>query len=159
MTTLKQNRVLQIIHENPRISLRAAMLRSGYSIHTANHPRDLINSQGWKELMERFLPDIKVINTHSELLDASRIKKMTLGRNKSDEFIKSLFRPLKKSGIRLLDIKNIGSRRVIFYSAPDNSKRLSALDMAYRVKGYYSSRGSVGKGPLVKVSFVKEQLM
>ena len=57
MATIKQQRAVQKILENPRLPVGRAMIESGYSTNTAVHPSDLMRSKGFKELLDCYLPD------------------------------------------------------------------------------------------------------
>ena len=113
MPTLKQKRVAKKILENPRISLYKAMREAGYSRNTAIHPKDLINSKGWGELIDDVFPDELLVTTHRELFDA---KKIILSRTE-------------------------GKTEVIA-EIPDWKTRLKAVVMAYKLKGLYPDRRS-----------------
>lgn len=71
--TLKQKRTLDAILENPRISKRQAMLKGGYSQAMADHPQDLDGTEGWQYLLQKYLPDNKILNKVDEGLEANRV--------------------------------------------------------------------------------------
>lgn len=71
--TLKQKLVAKKILENPGLPISTAMKQVGYSENTATNPKDLTESKGWQELMDKYLPDPDVIQTHKEGLKANKI--------------------------------------------------------------------------------------
>lgn len=73
MPTLKQKMAAKKILENPAMPLGQAMREVGYDEATATHPKDLTESKGWKELMEKFLPDEKLFKKHDQALEAIKI--------------------------------------------------------------------------------------
>jgi len=82
----------------------------GYSPKTAKNPRNLTNSKGWRELMREYLPDEIVVRKHRELLEAKRIYRI---REKGKVVIET----------EELDVQSVGK----------------ALELAYKIKGYFST--------------------
>jgi hypothetical protein len=72
MATLKQKLALKKITEEHRPVSRA-MLEVGYTPHTASKPSNLTDSKGWKELVETYLPDDKLLEVHNKALNATKI--------------------------------------------------------------------------------------
>ena len=78
-----------------------AMRESGYSEKTSLTPSKLTNSDGWKALMQEYLPDNLLARKHNELLE-------------------------DKQAIH----------------------RLSALNLAYKIKGKYQDTEAIGLPPI-----------
>jgi hypothetical protein len=57
MATSKQRKTAEILVENRGKSVSGAMREAGYSGATAKNPKNLTESDGWQELMDKFLPD------------------------------------------------------------------------------------------------------
>lgn len=87
MPTLKQARVIKDLSENPRKSIRQAMLKAGYSLNTANRPSDMTESIAWKTEMQKYLPDHKLFKTHEEALQATKWNDFT-GDREADHSIR-----------------------------------------------------------------------
>lgn len=85
--TIKQRLVLKKIVENPRKSISGAMREVGYSSNTAVDPGNLTRSKGWKELMEQFLPDDKLLTKHNEAMEATKWNDFT-GDREEDHAIR-----------------------------------------------------------------------
>ena len=73
MTTIRQKLVAKEITENNRISISKAMKKVGYAPSTATKPSNLTKSKGWNELMEKYLPDNELLETHKRALKATKI--------------------------------------------------------------------------------------
>src|SRR4051794_31110861 len=69
MPTVKQKRtVIRIVENGGNVS--QAMIDVGYSPATAKTPQKLTESDGFKELLDTYLPDDRVLATHAGLLNA-----------------------------------------------------------------------------------------
>ena len=71
MVTIKQEEAAKIITENHG-NVSKTMRRVGYAENTAKKPQNLTESNGWKELMEQYLPDKDLTKVHKEGLKATR---------------------------------------------------------------------------------------
>ena len=72
--TLKQKAVAKKILENPSKPLGQAMREAGYSENSAIAPtKNLTSSEGWQELMNKYLPDPDVFEVHQQGLKANKI--------------------------------------------------------------------------------------
>lgn len=68
MATYKQKIVASKLAENGG-NIGRAMIAAGYSKATAKTPQKLTRSKGWQQLVDKFLPDAKLLKVHSELLE------------------------------------------------------------------------------------------
>lgn len=68
MVTIKQEQAFKEITENHR-SVSSAMRMVGYDDDTASKPSNLTKSKGWKELMDKYLPDSLLVEKHNALLN------------------------------------------------------------------------------------------
>lgn len=109
MPTNKQKIVAKDLMENHGKPISQAMLDAGYDATTAKNPSNLTNSIGWQELMDKYLPDDLVLDTHKAGLEATKQLSVRGGRDanaESDDFIE----------------------------VPDHPTRLKAVELAYKVK-------------------------
>lgn len=53
-------------------NIAKGMRAAKYAKSTTNRPEVLTKSKAWPELMEEYLPDLKLAQKHSELLDSER---------------------------------------------------------------------------------------
>jgi hypothetical protein len=72
MATIKQKLAVQKTVENGG-SVSRAMLDAGYKPATAKNPSKLTESKAWPALLEKYLPDEKLLATHDEALEATKI--------------------------------------------------------------------------------------
>jgi phage terminase small subunit len=110
--TLKQKKALSLVVGNGG-NITKAMLDAGYSPNTANTPSKLTDSKQFQILLAQYLPDDKLLEKHSELLN----KKEVIARNN-----------VKSGEIEVIPTGEIDPQAV-----------KSALDMAYKLKGSYSA--------------------
>ena len=108
--TLKQKAVAKQIVENHGMPISKAMINAGYDLDTAKNPKNLTESKGWAELMDKYLPDDLVLNTH-----------------------KAGFTAMKQLSVR--GGKDANAESDDFIEVEDHPTRLKAVEMAYRVKG------------------------
>lgn len=110
MATNKQKALAKKIAENPSLPMKTAMMEVGYAENTAIAPRNVTESKAWPELLEKYLPDDKVLSTHEAGLEANKI-------------------------ISAKIIGNANENTDDFIEVPDHPTRLKAVELAYKVKG------------------------
>lgn len=71
MATEKQKRALDILAENGG-NVSKAMEEAGYSPATAKTPQKLTTSKGWLELLDKSIPDKKLLKVLDEGLEAGK---------------------------------------------------------------------------------------
>jgi hypothetical protein len=71
--TLKQENTVKDLLENAGKPIGKAMLENGYAPATAKNPKELTDSKAWPELLEKYLPDDKLLKVHDEGLTATKI--------------------------------------------------------------------------------------
>ena len=52
------------------------MKEAGYSDATARNPKNLTQSDAWKDLLEKALPDKKLLQVHKKILNAQKLEHM-----------------------------------------------------------------------------------
>lgn len=81
MPTIRQKRAFDKVLKGMPIT--HAMKEVGYSETTSANTGKLTNSDGWKELMDKHLPDEKLAEKHNEFLNSDRqeigIKALDMG--------------------------------------------------------------------------------
>jgi len=108
--TIKQKLAAQKILENHG-NISRAMLEVGYSPATAKTPQNLTQSKGWNELIEKYLPDDKLLQKHDEALEATK----TVSAVKTS--------------------RDATADSTDFIDVPDYPTRLRAVELGYKVKG------------------------
>ena len=116
MPTIKQKMAFDKIIENHG-NVSKTMKEVGYSKISAINPKNLTDSDGWKELMEEYLPDSLLGEKHKELLTVPK---------KVRHFIKG----------------DLDSE----YEELDSNAIKSGLDMAYKLKGKYAPEKKIITG-------------
>lgn len=113
MATQKQKALAKKILENPTsVDITSAEMQEvGYSPNT--RPSEIVNSKGWQMLLEKHLPDDKLLTKHEEALEATKVV-----------------------SARIIG-KDADSRTDDFIDVPDYPTRLKAVELGYKVKGKY----------------------
>lgn len=125
MATLRQKKAVAILAEGGR-SVSRAMREAGYSPKSATKPKKLTESKGFKELLDKYLPDKLLAEKHKELLTI----------------------PLKK--------KRSVNGEVIFEEESLDVQAVSkGLDMAYKLKGAYAPEKKEFSGGLSLTSLLE----
>ncbi len=73
MSTIRQKRLARIVDKGSTKTEKEAMLQAGYSPNTAIKPSQVKKSKGWKDLLEKYLPDNDLLKVHKEGLKATKI--------------------------------------------------------------------------------------
>ena len=68
--TIRQKRAAQLVATGSNMA--EVMVKAGYSPRTARAPGKLTKSKGWKQLLEKYMPDDKLLSVHNELLDSTQ---------------------------------------------------------------------------------------
>lgn len=66
-------------------NISKAMRDAGYSGAMAKNPHKLTQSEAWKVLMDRYLPDELLAKSHRELLNATRVEHMVFPLGPADD--------------------------------------------------------------------------
>lgn len=135
MATIKQKLVASKILENPGKSVSQAMRESGYKENSAKNPQDLTRSIGWQEIIDKYIREDKLLNVHKRLLNSVRLERYSFGLDISDEVIRKIISKIK--GAKFIRIIKGDRVKNCYYAAPDDRVQLSALDMAYKIRGKY----------------------
>jgi len=135
MATIKQKKACERVVENGG-NVSKSMKEAGYSKNTAKNPKKLTDSDGWQELMDKYLPDNDLAIRHKELLNATRLEHMVFPKSVKDKEIKSL---LESVNCNVRKIQHGDQANHAWFWAKDNIALKSALDLAYKLKGKYSA--------------------
>lgn len=154
-STLRQKIAVQKLSEiignskgQKHISMGRILREAGYSEETSKTPQLVTESKGFKEEMERFIPDEMIVKTHRILFEATNLTKMTFDSSLSDRQIKSIVEGLEGNKIRNIVRPKRGNQVICYYSAPDGNTRLKAIDMGYKIKNLYHRKGEDNNKPI-----------
>ena len=70
MATVKQTKAFKEVLNGSTIT--SAMKKAGYAETTASTTGKLTNTDGWQELMQKYLPDSKLVKKHNQFLNSER---------------------------------------------------------------------------------------
>lgn len=132
MATDKQTRALTIYVENRGKSVSAAMREAGYSDQTAKNPKNLTDSQAWRDLIDEKLKDEDLVDAHHRLLSAQEIGHMVFPLGMDEVDIKEL---LNSVGCTPQKVKHGESAIHVWYWSPDYGTQKAAVELAYKLKG------------------------
>ncbi len=118
-------------------SLAQAMRDAGYSESYARNPQKIKQTRAWREYLEEAMPDETLASIHLNLLKSYKIGKLLVSRKLSDKEITLLF---GRVGYKVVSIERKGASAKATFVKPDNSARISALDLAYKIKGKYKQQ-------------------
>jgi hypothetical protein len=137
--TDKQKRAIEIYVANRGKSKAQAMRDAGYADATARNPKNLTNSSTWDELMEKALPDKKLLQVHKQILNAQKLEHMAYPLGMEEADIKKL---LNSVGCKPKKIQYGQTAIHVWYWAPDRKAQAAAVDMAYKLKGKITKKVS-----------------
>ncbi len=168
MATIKQQKAFKEVGVNGG-NISKAMKAAGYGKEVSKRTDKLTKTKGWKELMEKHLPDSLLGKKHKELLESRKLEHMTFpplrepkeadeelsddmdeeslgevvdvgGEQISDEDIKDM---LASVNCVVRKIVHGEMARHVYFWAKDNRSVKEALDMAYKLKGKYAPEKTV----------------
>ena len=102
--------VAEKVRKGVKVSISAEMRKAGYSECTSKHPNKLTESDGWKELLDKYCKDEDIAKTLQEGMKASKTVSAITGKD-----------------------ANAGT--VDFIDVPDYSVRHKYLETAVKLKG------------------------
>ena len=137
MATDKQERAVQLFVENRGKSVSSAMREAGYSDATAKNPKNLTATAAWKELLEKALPDKKLLAVHKKLLGAQHVEHMVFPLGMEEADIKKL---LNSVGCTPKKIKHGEQAIHAWFWSPDYKARAAAVELANKIKGRISTK-------------------
>lgn len=171
--TPRQIKAAQLMVENGRrekpVSTGEILREAGYSEAVADVPSKVTDSPVFRELLDQFIPDNTLAQTHARLLSTRKIEHMTfpLGPEGEDDENLSGANPNQPSEIEefverttltdqeikdmLADVncqvKRIvhgNTARHVYFWAHDANAQSKALELAYKMKGHLTKDGGSG---------------
>lgn len=128
------------------------LLDAGYPLSVALHsPQQVIESKGFRQLMEEAMPEGELLSKHKELLNATRLDHMVFPLEKPDLTDAHIVELLKDVNCTVRKIVHGETSRHVYFWAMDNKARKDALEMAYKIKGKFVPE--VGTGPVTNYNF------
>jgi hypothetical protein len=152
-------------------SVSATMRAYGFSPAYSKNPKKFTSTKKFQELLAERVSDDLMTQTHNDLFNAGEIQhyifpkltdeKKVEGKGKKKK-VKFQKQELTNEEIKLI-VESVPGCRLIyvrrdfmgawaFYSAPDNKSRKDAMDLAYKLKGYYAAEKVAIVDPLDELS-------
>jgi hypothetical protein len=131
--TKQKKAFLEVIAKGSDV--KHAMIKAGYSPMTAHNPSKLTESQGWKQLMEEYLPRQELAAAHKKLLNITAVQHISFPAVLNDKEIQSL---IQDQGGQVKKIKRMLGVAHVWYFVPDGYALKGGLDMAYKLNGSYA---------------------
>jgi len=121
MATFKQKLVASKVVDNRTIE--QAMVEAGYSPKTAS--TNLTQSKGWQELMDKYLPDEKIMQKVDEGLEATKVISAIVINKKDSPTSQAMGEGLPDANSRTND----------FIDVPDYAVRHKYVETSLKIKG------------------------
>lgn len=131
--------VISKIIENPSMAVGAAMRDAGLSEYAATHPSSLTKTTEWNQLLDEYLPEGDLLETHKSLLRASHLDHMTFPLETPSLTDAHITEMLTDLNCTVRRISHGEQARHVYFFAPDNRARKDALDMGYKLRGTYAA--------------------
>lgn len=116
------------------LNMGSILRQAGYSQETSETPKLVTESKGFKQLLDKYLPDDKLLRNHAELLDTRTIEHMVFPLNVSDEEITDL---LNDNGCTPKKFMHGEQSTHVWFFMKDANALKNGLDMGYKLKGHY----------------------
>lgn len=115
-------------------SWKKAMIEAGFSEAYAKNPQKMLKSTTFEELTEKFLPDYKLLSTHTKQLNAHRLDHMVFPPEGSEPTDQEITDMLLEVGCTVRKIVHGELSRHVYFWAADNKAQLGALELGYKIK-------------------------
>jgi len=114
------------------------VVEAGYSMLSANRPTQITKSETFQALLDRLMPEDRVVKAHNDLIKAGTVQNIELPGEKTDTEIKGELEEM--GGYKIITIvRKPGSNIArVYYIQPDSNTRRGAIDMAYKLRGSYA---------------------
>jgi len=139
MATDRQKKAADLKLKNirkPTKSDKKILEEAGYSESVADHPDSVMESKGFKELVEDALPDTELLAGHKKLLNDRKIDHMIFPKAVTDDEINELFEDI---GCKVRKIKHGETANHVWFWVINAKALKDGLDMAYKLKGSYAA--------------------
>lgn len=138
--TDKQYKLARLVADNQGKgkTIGSLMVEAGYSPISAQKPNQITKSEIFQQLLDRFLPEEKVVKAHDQLIQAGTVQFIELPAEKTDAEIRAELREMGEfKVVTIVRRKGIDIAKV-YYIQPDGVTRRGAVDMAYKLRGSYA---------------------
>jgi hypothetical protein len=140
--TARQIKAAKAISENLRNkgkpkTLGKILKDAGYSKSVQESPTNVTESLGFKELIDKYLPEDMVTKVHGESLLLGKHSTYRVDARLSDKEVEKIVESV--SGCKLIKLERHKGDNwaTAHYWEPDGTNRLKAIDMAYKLRNNY----------------------
>lgn len=155
--TTRAERAIAIMQENGGV-VSAAMLKAGFSEEYSRQPQKFIATQTFQQLANIMLPDINLLEKHTEMLNSSKLETMEFPIAVSDAEIMSMLAQIDCIVQKIFKESPESNTRKVYFIASDNKSRMDAIDLAYKIKGHIKPGGPTpGVAVQVNMGMVREK--
>lgn len=141
---------IKIMKENGGV-VSKAMREAGFSEEYARQPQKFMATRTFQELANIMLPDINLLEKHTEILSSSKLDSMKFPKEISEQEIIGMLYQVGCMVQKIFQPTDLSDREVYFI-APDNKARMDAIDLAYKIKGHMKA-GTGGNIIPLQVNF------
>lgn len=110
--------VFEKVVENGGIGVGKAMIDEGYSPKTAKTPQKVTDSKSWEMLMDEYIPESLIAQTHKEAFEANRTISVVSGKQAS-------------------------GGTTDFVDVPDWQTRMKATELGYKIRGKLTDKSEI----------------
>lgn len=133
---LRQKKLQIKILEERGKPLGAMMKAVGYSDAYAKNPQQLLESDNWKLLQEKFIPDKLLAKKHKQILNAEGIDKYIFPNSMTDKEMTAVVKRIK--GAKIIRIQRNGAWARAYFIYPDFRVIKDGVELGYKVKGKFA---------------------
>jgi len=128
-TAIKHKRVLKYMTDN-LCSMKEALAACGYSKSIQNKPAQVTGTKSWKQLLNQYLPEDKLLKIHEQQMNSWKLQSMLFSKQVKDE---DIFELMETVNCVVKKVVEIPTGKLVFYITPDNQSRNKALEMGLKL--------------------------
>lgn len=128
-TAIKHKRVLKYMTEND-CSMKEALRACGYSKSVQNRPAQVTKTKTWKQMLNEYLPESKLLDVHEKQLNSWKLQSMLFQKQVPDD---DIFELMEQVNCVVKKVVEIPTGKLVFYITPDNQSRNKALEMGLKL--------------------------
>lgn len=133
----KISEIIRNVGSKKNLCMGKILREAGYSKQTSLKPKLVTSTKGFQDELAKTMPDITVVKAHAQLLHAVKLKKFLFDSCLSDKEIREMVEGISENKVREIVRGKRGHQTICYYWSPDGLIIDKALDIFYRLKGYY----------------------
>lgn len=145
----KLSEILRKSGKQKNVSMARILKEAGYSESVTRHPDNVTEGKGFKSLLDQYLPEELVNQTHRQLLQAARLDDYRVDAKLTDKEIEQIVEEVPGCKVRkILRVKGEPTV-VVYFWTPDGQTRKAAVEMAYKLRGSYAPEKHEESGEII----------